>query len=74
MATAVGGVPEVVEHETSALLVPSEDVGALEDAILRLLDDAPLRTRLAANARRIALQRFTWEAAFERYRELTLSR
>lgn len=74
VATAVGGVPEVVQHETSALLVPSEDVSALEDAILRVLDDAPLRTRLAANARRIALERFTWEAAFERYRELTLSR
>jgi len=31
------------------------------DALLRLLDDSPLRTTLAANARRLVEDRYRWE-------------
>jgi len=39
VATAVGGVPEVVEDGTSGLLTPPGDAGALAAAVARLLDD-----------------------------------
>jgi glycosyltransferase involved in cell wall biosynthesis len=49
---AIGGIPEIVEHEKTGLLVEPEDVQALADAISRLLEDEPLRTRLAEAAYR----------------------
>jgi glycosyltransferase involved in cell wall biosynthesis len=50
VATAVGGVPEVVHDGENGLLVPSGDVGAIAEAIRRLAHDAGLRTALAAHA------------------------
>lgn len=47
-AFAIGGVPELVEHEVNGLLAPPANVDALADAIVRLLDDTALRERLAA--------------------------
>jgi glycosyltransferase involved in cell wall biosynthesis len=50
VATAVGGVPEIVENERSALLVKAEDPVALAEAISRLLDSSSLATTLTQNA------------------------
>jgi glycosyltransferase involved in cell wall biosynthesis len=46
VATAVGGLPELVGD--AALLVPAGDLDALESAVNRLLDDPALRQRYAA--------------------------
>ncbi len=50
VATAVGGVPEIVENEQSALLVPARDPSAMVAAITRTLTEAELARRLATNA------------------------
>lgn len=50
VVTAGTGVAEVVEDRVSGLVVPPEDPGALEFALLRLAADASLRTDLAAGA------------------------
>jgi glycosyltransferase involved in cell wall biosynthesis len=50
VATAVGGVPEIVADETSALLVPPGDPTAMANAIDRLLKDFELGARLSKNA------------------------
>ncbi len=50
VATAVGGVPEMVENNESALLVPPNDPPSLAAAIARLLADKDLGQRLATNA------------------------
>lgn len=47
VATAVGGVPEMVQHEKTGLLVPPHDPVALGAAICRLLVDHPLADMLA---------------------------
>jgi len=55
----------VRDGETGAV-VGDGDVDALAAAIARLLDDETLRTRLAANARRLARETFTsWETRIE---------
>ncbi len=59
VATAVGGVPEMVEDNQSALLVPSEDPQALAAAIARVLKDKDLAQRLAANASALVSSRYT---------------
>lgn len=50
VATAVGGVPEVVRDGDNGLLVPPGDPAALAAAITRLFDEPGLRERLAAAA------------------------
>lgn len=61
VATNVGGIPDLVPHNTAALLVPPANTAALADAFIQLLEDEPLSRRLAAAAlERVAL--FTPEA------------
>jgi glycosyltransferase involved in cell wall biosynthesis len=47
VATNVGGVPEMVEHGVTGLLVPPRDPVALGAAIARVLTDHPLADMLA---------------------------
>ncbi len=74
VATAVGGVPEIVEDKREALLVPAKDPAQMAAGIRRLLDDPALADRIAAAARATAADRFSPEARTERllalYREL----
>ena len=51
VATAIGGIPEQVEHEKSGLLVAPRSVPELQAAIERLIDDPALYRRLCAGAR-----------------------
>ncbi len=55
--TTVGGLAALSEHGVSALQVPPEDPRALADALLQLLGDAVLRSRLGEAAAQCA-QRF----------------
>jgi glycosyltransferase involved in cell wall biosynthesis len=50
VATAVGGVPEIVRDGENGLLVPPRDPQALAEAIERVIGDKPLRDRLAVAA------------------------
>lgn len=54
VATDVGGIGEVVSSGEEALLVPSEDPEALATALCALVEDAELRARLVAGARKKA--------------------
>ena len=65
VATAVGGVPEMIEHERSGLLVPPHDAPALAEAISRLLIDHPLADTLARTGHDLALARFSLTAMVE---------
>jgi glycosyltransferase involved in cell wall biosynthesis len=50
VATAVGGIPELIKDQQNGLLVPSQDVDALAGACARLLDDHALTMRLGRQA------------------------
>jgi len=54
VATEVGGVPEIVRHEATGLLVRPRDPAALAAAMARLAEDPPLRARLGAGGRALA--------------------
>ena len=60
-ATAVGGVPEILQHRENGLLAPARDSKAMADAIDRLLADRALAERLALSGR-ARVQQFTPEA------------
>ncbi len=59
VATAVGGVPEVIEHETTGLLVPPGAPALLAAAVERLMDDPALAKRLGSALRERVAQKFT---------------
>jgi glycosyltransferase involved in cell wall biosynthesis len=61
VATAVGGVPDLVEHQHTGLLVPPGSSAAITAAILSLLHDPSLRGMLGARARDQARTRFRRE-------------
>jgi glycosyltransferase involved in cell wall biosynthesis len=64
VATAVGGVPEIVSNGREALLVRDKDEDDLASAIARLLGDQALRDRLVGMARKIVTRK-TPEAYFQ---------
>jgi glycosyltransferase involved in cell wall biosynthesis len=61
VASRVGGIPSILEHETEALLVPPRDYVAFAQAISRLLDDPAERQRLGDAARRRQQAEFRFE-------------
>lgn len=64
--TASGGVMEYARHDDNALVVPPGDEQALATAILRLVEDRPLRQRLAASGLATA-RTFTWKRSAETF-------
>lgn len=61
-----GGLPEVVRAGESGLVVPRGDVQALAAALERLVDDAGLRSRLAAAAVERARSAYAWPLCVDR--------
>lgn len=59
VATAVGGVPELLEDGITGFIVPAREPKAMADAILQLMTDAELRSEVGAAARRQA-ERYSW--------------
>lgn len=58
VASRVGGVPEMVEHERNGLLVPPADPEALAQACGRLLEQPELMKGFGRAGRAIAAERF----------------
>ncbi len=53
VATNVGGVPEIVQHEKTGLLVKQKDPESLAKAISLILDDDKLKTELVSGSKKI---------------------
>lgn len=62
VASAVGGLLDLVRDGETGLLVPPRDPAALRAALERLLADPELRARLGAEARRHVERHCAWEA------------
>ncbi|HEX6701855.1 MAG TPA: glycosyltransferase family 4 protein [Gaiellaceae bacterium] len=65
VASAVGGLLDLVVDGETGLLVPPRDPPALRAALERLLGDAALRDRLGAAARERIRERFSWDAVLD---------
>jgi L-malate glycosyltransferase len=50
VATAIGGVPDIVTHGVEGLLVPPGHAKELADAIVEVTEDEPMRARMATAA------------------------
>lgn len=70
LSTAVTGIPEVVRHEETGLLVPEQQPQQLAKAIQRLLADGELRVRLAKAARSLVDDQFSIDTNIAQMRRL----
>jgi glycosyltransferase involved in cell wall biosynthesis len=66
VATAVGGIPELIEHGATGWLVAPESPAALAEALAALMRDPARRAQLGAAARRRVETRFALEANLAR--------
>jgi glycosyltransferase involved in cell wall biosynthesis len=72
VATSVGGIPFLLRHEETGLLVRDGDVEGMARAILRLTQEPELCSRLSSNGRTLAMHsdaeavRSRWESVFAR--------
>lgn len=73
VTTDAGGIPYILTHEVTGMMVPRGDHRALAEAAMRLLEDPELAVAIAHRARETA-RRFTWPAVRDEwlklYREL----
>ncbi len=58
VATRISGIPELVEHEKTGLLVPPGQPEKLANAMLRMLNDAELRNRVGAEGKKRVKDQF----------------
>lgn len=67
IATPVGAVPSVIDHDGNGLLVPLRDPQGLADAISRLTEDGATRRRLGLAARQTIVDRYSWDRRAKEY-------
>ena len=70
IATNVGGIPELVVHQETGILVPPEDPEKLTIAINNLLDNEESRRNFANNAFEFINKNFSWDVLLEKYTNL----
>ena len=70
VASATGGILELIESDRNGVLVPPGNVEALADAIVRLLDDPAHAERLGAAARETVRQRYSFERMVDGFERL----
>lgn len=62
VASQLGQIGDVLEHDQTAWMVPPGDCRALKDGLKVLIADRQRRDRLGQNARREAIAKYTWAA------------
>ena len=62
IATKVGGISRIVDHDVDGILIPPDDVQALTAALHRLMKSPETRRRLGANGAKRAQLEFTADA------------
>ncbi|MCA1704458.1 MAG: glycosyltransferase family 4 protein, partial [Actinobacteria bacterium] len=67
VASAVGGIPELVEEGASGVLVPPDDVDALATALCTVINDHEMRNRLGDAALDRARQTFDVDVIWRRF-------
>jgi glycosyltransferase involved in cell wall biosynthesis len=70
VSTNVGGAPYLVEHGQTGLLVPSDDVDTLADALYEVLSNQTKLSAMGCRAKILARQRFHAQAVAARTRDV----
>lgn len=72
VASQVGQIDEIIQDNHNGLLFPQTDVASLTGALLRLLEDGGLRARLGQQARKDAMEKYSWDNYVQNLEQLLL--
>jgi glycosyltransferase involved in cell wall biosynthesis len=74
IVTDINGCNEIIEDGRNGLIIPPKDTKALQEKMLRLMEDEPLYKHLASNSREMITSRYeqklVWEALLDEYKSL----
>jgi len=70
IASRVGGIPDVIKHEESGILVSPNNPEELSSAISRLLNDSTLRIKIAKAGNSVVREIYDWDSISRRFSEL----
>jgi glycosyltransferase involved in cell wall biosynthesis len=70
IATRVGGIPELLEHERTGILIAPGSVDELLGAMLRLMDHPSLARQLALNWHERVMKTWNWDVSCEKYLQM----
>lgn len=62
VATAVGGLPDVVENGKTGYLVPPQDAEAIAEATVGILQNGDLQTQMSSRIRHLVATKYSWTA------------
>ena len=75
VVTDISGCNEIVNHGVNGIIIPAQQVGALQNAMARMFKDAKLYHKMRENARPMIESRYrqevVWQALLEEYRRVT---
>jgi len=69
VGTRIGGIPDIVKDEEVGILVSPDDVGAANEAITKILNDASLRLRFSQAGKENA-KKYDWKNIAEQYKSV----
>jgi glycosyltransferase involved in cell wall biosynthesis len=70
VASAVGGIPELICNKETGVLVPGDNVKELEKALISLLCDEELLVRLGLQAQKAVGKKYDWGVIAEEYLQI----
>lgn len=70
IATRVGGIPEIIEHQKSGLLVNPNDPSGLSDAILYMLENREESKKMGVEGLKVISERFERESVVGKLEEI----
>lgn len=73
VASRLSGIPELVDHERSGLLVPPGDAHAIADALQRLSEDSSLRQKMGTAGRDKVIREFNMHTTTAKLAELFIN-
>ena len=69
IGTDVGGIPELIKHNETGLIIPPENPSKLAEAVNELLSDKEKSKKLAANGNNFIINNMTWDVILPKYVE-----
>jgi glycosyltransferase involved in cell wall biosynthesis len=77
IVTDINGCNEIIEDGKNGLIIPPKDAKALQEKMLKLMQDEQLYKHLASNSREMITSRYeqklVWEALLQEYKQLLVN-
>ena len=67
IATNVGGIPELIVHKKTGMLIPPNDPKKLKETISELLSNKELSEKISNNGFDFVINNLTWEVLLPKY-------